>query len=203
MRKIAGIILSVLGGLAALMLPVGPHDAATNFCGWLSPWRGCLEALPAWFDNWSWVLPLVFFGIAAVLLIWPSFQILRLLLDLLWAKNRIPILEAAQIAFEYAEKIGIEDLVSSTATPSSDKLNYFLYAFVTDDRIRLFGERSPSRVSREIPDNVRSRLHPIPGTSNLRSDFASEGTHYDKVTITKRDLFKYLKKLKSLAKQAI
>jgi hypothetical protein len=70
MRKILSALFALFGA-AGLMMQVGPHDAATNFCNWLSFWPACPLSLSAWFDRFAWAFPVALLCVAAVLLITP------------------------------------------------------------------------------------------------------------------------------------
>jgi len=55
-----------------LMMQVGPHDAATNVCGYLPIWHECLKSLPPWFDSWAWLFPVALLCLCVFgLVIWP------------------------------------------------------------------------------------------------------------------------------------
>jgi hypothetical protein len=94
MRRILSIIFGAFGGGSAFMMQVGRHDAATNFCDWLSIWDGCLQTLPSWFGKWGWLFPISLFCLAAALLAWP---LITRVFHACWTKRRslIPLNEAA------------------------------------------------------------------------------------------------------------
>jgi hypothetical protein len=110
----------------------------------------------------------------------------------------ILIQDAAKSAFEAAEELGILNLVSSVHSNQNDKLEYFLFAFLSDQRIAIFGKRSPSRNLRLISHDELKQLHPIAGKSSLRSDFASSAEIFEDVSIAQTDLDQYLERLKGL-----
>lgn len=77
MRKLFSTLFA-LAGTAAIMLQVGPHDAGTNFCNWLSIWTACKQSLPEWFDRWPWTFPVVLLIAAFATIVWtPSVHLLR------------------------------------------------------------------------------------------------------------------------------
>jgi hypothetical protein len=77
MRKLFSALLALSGG-AAIMLQVGPHDAASNFCNWLSFWHQCRQSLPSSFDKWAWLFPAGLFAIALLIVAWmPLAHLLR------------------------------------------------------------------------------------------------------------------------------
>ena len=125
-------------------------------------------------------------------------------IERVWPKlnDKLLILEAARIAFETAEEIGIEDLVSSDSQTPAEKLSYHVNAFLVRD-LPLSGCRPPSTASRIIPNAVQNRLHHIVGTNSLTSDFASESARYDEVTIRRFDLDDYLQSLRRAAREGI
>jgi hypothetical protein len=75
MRKALSAISGILGGSSGLMMQVGPHDAATNFCNWLSFWKACPGSLPAWFDEWAWAFPVSLLLLTFALLSWPLLRV--------------------------------------------------------------------------------------------------------------------------------
>jgi hypothetical protein len=68
-RNFVSILLAFFGAVS-VMVEVGPHDAATNLCNYLTLWQDCHQSLPGWFSRWAWVLPIFLFCVAG-LLIWP------------------------------------------------------------------------------------------------------------------------------------
>jgi hypothetical protein len=62
----------LIGGGSGFMMGVGPHDAATNFCNWLSIWRSCPQALDGWFDQWGWMFPVSLILFSLGLFFWPA-----------------------------------------------------------------------------------------------------------------------------------
>jgi hypothetical protein len=110
----------------------------------------------------------------------------------------ILIQDAAKRAFEAAEELGILDLVSAVHSNQNDKLEYFLFAFLSDQRIAIFGKRSPSRNLRLISHDELKQLYPIAGKSPLRSVFAASAEKFEDVSITQTDLDQYLERLKGL-----
>jgi hypothetical protein len=111
----------------------------------------------------------------------------------------IPIQEAALLGYEEAERLGLEKLVSSVHQDLSDKLTWFLYAFLVDEKVRIYGKKAPSRISRLIPREELIHLHPHPSESRLISDFASQRDIYDDVVVRRVDLRRYLKNLRRLS----
>jgi hypothetical protein len=103
MRRLFSALFA-LGGGVALMLQVGPHDAATNVCNWLPFWAVCKQFLPESFDKWAWVFPAALFAAAVGVLIWtPSFHLFHA-----W-KNRQGLIDLKDAAAElYGELRGTD-----------------------------------------------------------------------------------------------
>jgi len=124
-----------------------------------------------------------------------------------WFHNKyprlIPIQEAARIGFEEAERLEIEDAISSIHQPLGDKLSWFQYAFLCDENIELFGRKVPSRRLRFIPVDDRRRLKPHSNRNELVSEFASETLVYTDVAVTRSGLRRYLRMLRRLSEQAL
>jgi hypothetical protein len=78
MRRLLSILFA-LGGGATIMLQVGPHDAATNVCNWLSFWSACKQTLPESFDRWAWMFPAALLAVALGIIVWtPSVHIFQM-----------------------------------------------------------------------------------------------------------------------------
>ncbi len=125
-------------------------------------------------------------------------QVERVWPDLEW----VPILMAARLAFEAAEELGIEDLVSSSNQDAEQKLSYFVNSFLVRD-YPLKGKKPPSNNSRFIPKEELNHLHHVVGTASIRSDFASTPLRYDDVMIIRTDLNEYIGSLRSAARTPI
>src|SRR5260370_1008383 len=123
--------------------------------------------------------------------------------ELIWPElELLPILKAAGIAFEAAEEVGIEELVSSHSQSAAQKLSHLVSSILVHD-YPLRGKKPPSTISRLIPKDELSRLHHVIGTNSIRSDFASTPLQYDDVTIIRADLNDYIGSLRRVAKASI
>jgi len=78
MRKILSGLFAFCGAGLALLMQVGPHDAATNFCNWMPFWQPCQQSLSNWFDRWAWTFPTTLLGAALILCLSPfAIRVLR------------------------------------------------------------------------------------------------------------------------------
>jgi len=114
--------------------------------------------------------------------------------------NDLPIRDAARRAFESIEGTSAEAVVSGLNDTAEQRICWFI------EHILGFGctvnaKKPPSTISRQIPPNILHRLHPVPGKNELKSDFASEPTHYIDVTVHADELERFLVYLRELAKQ--
>jgi len=122
-------------------------------------------------------------------------------METIWPElQRLLVLNAAQIAFELAEELRILDLISAANQRPEAKLSYFVNAFLVHD-IQLWGRKSPSTVSRQIPKEEFQRLHHISGTNSISDEFMSAESRYDDVFILRANLNEYLKSLQASARK--
>jgi hypothetical protein len=71
----------------------------------------------------------------------------------------IPFQEAALIGYEEAERLGLDDLVTSIHTWGDDRLEWFRQSFLIDDTLNLYGRKLPSRTINRIPyDAIRQLI---------------------------------------------
>ena len=126
-------------------------------------------------------------------------QIERVWPELQW----VPILTAAQIAFETAEEHGIENLISSRGQRPADKLSFCVDMFLNHDdhKIQIRGRKPPSSVLRLIPADEFVHLHHIPSTNSLGPLFPSESLHYDNVEILRADLNEHIAWIRELSRK--
>jgi hypothetical protein len=112
----------------------------------------------------------------------------------------VPFQEAALIGFEEAERRGLEDVISSVNQSANDKLQWFRYAFLIDNKVVLYGKKSPSRKLSIIPANALSSLKPHTTRNELVSELASTPVVYTDVAVTRRSLRRYRRMLRRLAR---
>ncbi|HJT43217.1 MAG TPA: hypothetical protein VJ750_06905 [Rhizomicrobium sp.] len=102
--------------------------------------------------------------------------------------------EAAQIAYETAEKEGWHDAVSGETSDPLQRLEYFKHAMLVQAQhhtISLSGVKPPSRQSLPIPTERIAGLHPVPGESSVRYLSQSQ-IAYHTLTISRSDLEKVI-----------
>jgi hypothetical protein len=112
----------------------------------------------------------------------------------------VPFQEAALIGFEEAERLGLEDVISSVDQSASDKLEWFRYAFLVDERVMLYGKKAPSRKLKIIPATALSSLRPHTARNELVSEFAGTSLVYTDVAVTRTSLRRYKRMLRRLAR---
>src|SRR5208283_676895 len=105
-----------------------------------------------------------------------------------WPFGRIPLHDAARLAYEAAEKANVIELVGFTADPAT-ALNHFKYVFMVDDEADLRGVKPPSTQQRQIPrDELHGQLMPMTDTSDLAFSASSKKAAYASVTVRRSDL---------------
>jgi len=141
--------------------------AATVIGWWAVPFMVVCAAVGVW-GFWSWI------ALAKPQRLW---------------RQRIPIHEAALIAYEAAERAGVVDMTTHPATAPEARLKFYIYVFYSDDEAILYGAKPPSTRSLPIPrqEYMESSLYPVDGESRL--DYLSpRRVGYVNVTIRRRDL---------------
>jgi hypothetical protein len=197
MRKLFSALPAILGGLLVLMMEVGPHDAAANFCNWLSIFLPtCFQFLPRRFDSWAWALPALLIFLSLVLLILPA--VAKLFLKLRQHKRGLIDLKeaAAQI---YGELRGT-DLGRFTEghTGSSDEIldNIGMQILHNADvQVR----RPPSPKWEPFPKSELNKMTVCDGASGIRY-FGKERAVFTDLKVTRKNVARVLKHLKANAK---
>jgi hypothetical protein len=175
-----GVLITIAIGAAS----IGPEDAGSN----LSKWAHWLvsHALPGEYvvrpDDYRTVAIL-----AAVLSViyaarfW-GLPYLRSFSD------KIPIEEAARLAYEAAERANALDLVDSSTLEPSRKLDHFKFAMLVDNEINLHGKRPPSTQSLPITREELSELYPVTGLNQLNYRTPFNRVAFTDVMISRKDL---------------
>jgi hypothetical protein len=139
-------------------------------------------------------------------LIWFDVHFNQKQIESVWPELEwIPILTAAQIAYEAMESSGLEGVITSPGQTATDKLTFFIDMMTSreDREIQLRGRKSPSTVLRPIPREEFPHLHLIPNTNNLGSIIASEPARYNDVEIIRADLNDHISWLHDIANEDI
>lgn len=184
------------GGALVWAFETGPEEIGSKTSHW-AKWFGYPD-LPGYILTKStdaYVLAGgIFLAVLYVLLVWVWPW---------WRKNYprlVPFQEAALIGFEQAEHLGLEELISEVHQSLNDKLEWFRYAFLVDENIRLYGRKLPSRRLRQISLQDRRHLKPHNTRNELRSEFASNPTVYTDVAVTRGGIRRYIRKLRRLSR---
>jgi hypothetical protein len=193
MRKLISALFAIGGG-ASLMLQVGPHDAATNVCNWLSVWHTCLQSLPDWFDRWAWVFPATLFGAAIAILIWtPVIHLVAV-----W-RDRHGLIDLRGAAAQLYGEIRGTDLARFTEglTDSPDQIldslaNQILHNAPVQVR------RAPSPKWEPFPRNQLNKMGACEGATGIRY-WGEKQAFYSDPKISRRDLRRVIKHLKKKA----
>jgi hypothetical protein len=98
------------------------------------------------------------------------------------------IQDAAQEAYEAAERAGALDVMVSDRGSPSFKLETFKYVFMVDDEVILHGAKPPSTNPLPIPREKLQELHPVEASSQLNYTTPWNEVAYTNVTISRRDL---------------
>jgi hypothetical protein len=183
------------------MMQVGPHDAATNLCGWIEHViPSCLTWLPSNFDKWGWIAPITFFAGGLIWFFWPAkggqgaVSEAETQMALLASDDQLLLRDAAVAVIEKIEARGLLDVLLGKNTSSEEKIEHIIFGFLTSGA-QIFGKRHPSTKCLEISKDKLLVLHPVDGFNELQSDFASDRTRYTDVRIKKSDADEFAARL--------
>jgi hypothetical protein len=103
--------------------------------------------------------------------------------------GKLSLIEAAQIAWERAERDG--DSIASSMVSADEKLLHFMnYVIVSASAV--YGRRPNSRQLIAIPENELNNLHPALGRNALTDDLGRT-IFYEDIQVRRRDLRAALK----------
>lgn len=190
MRKIFSVLFG-LGGGATLMLQVGPHDAATNVCSWLSFWGGCLQSLPDSFNKWAWVFPTSLFALAVGILIWtPAVHIFAA-----W-KNRRGLSDLRDAAAQLYGALRGTDLgrfiEGHTGTPDEILQNAGMQLLHNAD---VYVRRAPSPHWEIFPRSNLNKMGVHNGATDIRY-WGQDQPYYSDPKVSRRDVRRVIKHLR-------
>ncbi len=120
-----------------------------------------------------------------------------------WRTNHphlIPLQEAALRGFEEAERLGLDDLISSVHTWGDDRLEWFRQAFLIDDSLVMYGKKLPSRKLKPIPNDALRHLIPDKTKNELTTVAPHAPVEYGDVAVTRARLRRYMRRLHRLAR---
>lgn len=174
-----GVLLTIIIGAAS----VGPEDAQSNLSKWAHPLGS--KDLPSWLiarsADYKTIAVAVALSVAYGAIVW-GLPWLRSLGD------KIPIEEAARIAYEAAEHAGALDLVESPNLAAPYKLDHFKFAMMIDRQIRLYGVKPPSTKLLPIATEEYPDLYPVTGLNQLNYLHPYQNVAYIDVRIGRGDL---------------
>jgi hypothetical protein len=102
-------------------------------------------------------------------------------------RNRVPLWEAARIAYEAAERAGVVDMTTHPGSAAEVRLKFYVYVFLADDKTVLYGAKPPSTSPRPIAREEYKQIHPVIGVDRL--DYISpQKIGFENVTIKRKDL---------------
>jgi len=151
------------------------------------------------FAGWNIPISVTYIGMGVGLIItawafWPLFGAVWLTGGGFW---RIPLLDAARICHEKCEGFPVGKLVDRIMDTPHKKLSYFVASF-TANAVPMFGEKPPSTVARQIPENETRGLISKEGTQDFLSLYDSKKVAYKNVFIKRLDLSRHLRYLRRL-----
>ncbi len=103
----------------------------------------------------------------------------------------IPLIDAARLAYETMERLGIDDMTRPGYSSADVPLRHFQYLLVAAagrGEITLYGRRPPSRQSLPIPMHLMSQLQPEGDTNSLVCLSRSSPVDYHDVWLSRRHL---------------
>jgi hypothetical protein len=107
---------------------------------------------------------------------------------------RLPLSDAAQIAYETAEEAGLAGVAYGADQTPAKKLVHFMDTLMAED-IRFFGKKPPSRRIAPIPKTELENLHPKLGSNEL-TDVVGTRVEYTDVSLSRFDFWRYLRRLR-------
>lgn len=114
--------------------------------------------------------------------------------------RKIPLMDAARIAYERSEGTPIGETADTIIGPTTeDRLAYFIHAFMVE-LVPLYGIKPPSTISRQIPLKEMKHLQWVPSTNAIRY-FGNDQMFWEDVFVYRSDLKQYIRKLKSMNKE--
>ena len=121
-----------------------------------------------------------------------------------WLHSRyprlIPLQEAALRGFEEAERLGLEDTISSIDQWGDDKLEWYRNAFLLDENLKVYGRKLPSRQLRPIPSSILRHLITDKTKNELTTIAPYAPAEYGDVVVTRGSFRRYLRRLHRLAR---
>jgi hypothetical protein len=111
----------------------------------------------------------------------------------LFAPRLIPLDDAAQQAYETAEREGLLPLISTANPPSGPIMDHFKCALLVSENLQWFGVRPPSTQLLRIPAKVVRHLYPTDVKANSLSTVIGQKPVYTNVAIRQRGLRSALK----------
>ena len=117
------------------------------------------------------------------------------------AFGRIPLEDAARLAYEAAERVDALDMVSSQQLAPQVRLNHFKYVFMADDETVFYGVAPPSTRSLPIPRAKLKELYPMDDHNQLNFINPFDRIAYVGVKIRRKDLQRIIKQYPAQAKR--
>ncbi len=115
-------------------------------------------------------------------------------------RRKVPLMDAARIAYERLEGTAIGETADTIIGPTlEDRLVYFIHAFMIE-AVPLYGKKPPSTISRQIPLKEMKHLQWVPSMNAIQY-FGNEKMFWEDVFVYRGDLKRYIRKLKSLNKE--
>jgi hypothetical protein len=194
-KIVVGIFLGVFGAGLELMMQVGSHDAATNFCTYLSfYWPTCLHSLPDWFASYAPILPAILVIGGLVLVLWAP---LRAIAHLRSPNRRfISLHEAA--AQLYGELRGTDlarFIEGHTRTPDEILQNAGMQLLHNAD---VYVRRAPSPNWEIFPRSNLNKMGVHNGATDIRY-WGQDQAYYSDPKVSRRDVRRVIKHLKKNA----
>jgi hypothetical protein len=194
LRVFFGIFCAFLGFSAGLMMQVGPHDAATNVCNWLSFWQSCSASLPGSFDKWAWMLPASLLCAAAILLLWaPAAAVIEA-----WSKRYglIPLHEAASHIYGELRGTDLGRFVEGDSGSADEILDNVGMQILHNADVQV--RRHPSPNWETFPKSELKKMGVCQGATGIRY-FGQDQSFYTDPRVSQRDVARVAKKLKESA----
>jgi hypothetical protein len=190
-KVVSGVLLGFVSGALELMMQVGSHDAAANFCTYLFHYRpSCSKSL----DEWAWLLPTAL-GIAAVVLIaWAP--VATILSRALHYNRLIPLNEAASYIYGKLRGTALGRFTEGDTGGAEEILDNIGMQILHNANVQV--RRAPSPNWEPFPKSELSKMGVCRGATGIHY-WGQNQIFYTDPKISRRDMQRVARHLKKHA----
>jgi hypothetical protein len=194
-KVLFGIFLGILGGAVELMLQVGSHDAATNFCTYFSfYWAACAQSLPKRFDEFAWMLPTALGFAGTILIAWAS---IGAVLNRISRRNSlVPLNEAASHIYGEIRGTDLGRFTEGLTDTPNDILDSIGMQILHNVPVQV--RRAPSPKWEIFPKSQLNKMGVCQGATGVRY-WGDDRPFYSDPKVSRYDMRRVAKQLKKNA----